>query len=858
MIPNILLYVSFLYVSSFSLLGQNVQDNVVPMQPNTIINSSSKERLTIGRIRIEGAENYDRNAVRAIAGLNEGMVIHIPGDEVSNAIQNLWNEKIFVDVDISIEKREGDMVHLLIGLTSLPTLSRFRFEGINRREADKLREEISLFSGKTITKDLVFMTKSKIRSYFMKKGFHAVEVEISESDDPVMDNSKVFTIIIDKKKRVKIGEIDLQDVESIKPWRLKMAMRNTKQKAFWRFYKRSKFDEMGYRDDKLAVLEEYNKIGLRDAAIVKDSVYITNEEELQIDLKIYEGDLYYFGDIEWVGNTKFRSSFLDTVLGIKSGDVFNKQLFEQRLFMSMDGRDVSSLYMDRGYLFFQLIPVETSIADNKVNYQIRIIEGKQARVRNVIIKGNTRTNEYVIRREIRTKPGDLFNRNDIIRTQRELAQLGFFNPQGFQVNPIPNPQDGTVDIEYIVEEQSADKFELSGSIGGNGTEDNPTRLVGSAGFSFNNFSVKNMFKGKDQWRPVPMGDGQKLQLRLSSTTNFLSGMISFTEPWLGGKRPNALSVWARADRNGSTWREDDPDYSGIEVVDIGVSLGRRRKWPDDFFSETFTLNYKYYDVTNASSFVAFENGFANDLSLGYTLQRNNISSPIYPQSGSKIAFTGKATLPYSLFDGVSDYSSYSDQERYKYLEYYKLKLTGEWYLPLTQDRKLVLMPRIGFGYVGSYSASKGLTPFERFSMGGNGMFGASNSLNGQESIALRGYQNAALSSENGDPLIAKYSLELRYPISLNPQFTAYALAFAEAGNTFPTLGDFNPLNVKKSAGIGLRFYVPMFGLIGIDYGLGFDRLDNWSQGAQEHNDIINSKGYSQKFNFTLGFNIGEL
>ena len=856
MTTKISLFVSFIFLAAFSLFAQEIQSNVIPTEPS-YINATSAERLTIGRIRIEGAENFDRNSIKVIAGINEGMVIHVPGDEISTAIRNLWNEKLFADVDISIEHRSDDMVHLLIRLTSLPTLSRFRFEGINLREANKLREEISLFSGKTITKDLVFSTKYRIRGFFKNKGYHAVEVEIHESDDPTMDNSKVFTITIDKKKRMKIAEIDLQNVESIKPWRLKMAMRNTKQKAFWRVHKRSKYIETDYRDDKLAVIEEFNKIGLRDAAIIKDSIYITEAEELQIDMKIDEGNLYYFGDIEWVGNTKFRSTFLDTVLGIRSGDVFNKQLFEQRLFMSMDGRDVSSLYMDRGYLFFQLIPVEKSIVDNKVNYQIRIIEGKQARVRNVIIKGNTRTNEHVIRREIRTRPGDLFNRNDIIRTQRELAQLGFFNPQGFQVNPIPNPKDGTVDIEYIVEEQSGDKFELSGSIGGNGTDDNPTRLIGSAGFSFNNFSLKNAIRGKD-WRPVPMGDGQKLQVRMSSTTNFLSGMISFTEPWLGGKRPNALSVWARADRNGSTWREDDPDYSGIEVVDIGVSLSRRRRWPDDFFSETFTLNYKYYDVTNASSFVAFENGFANDLSLGYTLQRNNISSPIYAQSGSKIAFTGKATLPYSMFDGVDDYSAYSDQERYKYLEYFKLKLTGEWYLPLTQNKKLVLTPRIGFGYVGTYSASKGLTPFERFSMGGNGMFGAGNSLNGQESIGLRGYENAALSSENGDPLIAKYSLELRYPISLNPQFTVYGLAFAEAGNTFPTLGDFNPLNVKKAAGVGLRFYIPMFGLIGIDYGIGFDRLDNWSQGAEQHNLIMDTKGYSQKFNFTLGFNIGEL
>ena len=858
MIPNVLLVASLLLACTSSLFAQDSIRGSVSNQRDISINSSTPERLRIGKIRIEGANNFDRNAIKVIAGLNEGMIIHIPGEEVATAIRNLWDEEIFSNVDISIEHQDEDIVHLLIQLTSRPTLSRFRFEGINRQEADKLREEIKLFSGKTISENLVFTTESKIRGYFKEKGFYSVDVKITESDDPLMDNSTIFNISITKNKRVKIDKINFENVESVKPRRLKMAMKNTKEKVFWRFFKRSKFSDSDYKDDKTALLEEFNKIGLRDAEIVKDSVFFSNPNELQIDLKIDEGEAYYFGDVEWVGNTKFRSTFLDTILGIRNGDIYNKELLEKRLFLSMDGRDVSSLYMDRGYLFFQLIPVEKSIIDHKINYQIRIIEGKQARVRNVIIKGNTRTNDHVIRREIRTKPGDLFNRNDIIRTQRELAQLGFFNEQAFQVNPIPNPQDGTVDIEYIVEEKSADKIELTGSLGGNGTEENPSRLVGTVGLSFNNFSGKNMFRGKKQWAPVPMGDGQTLQFRISSTTNFFSSSISFTEPWLGGKKPNALSVWGRYDRNGNSWRQEDPDYSGLSVADFGVSLSRRKKIPDDYFSESFQLNYKYYDVTNAESFVAFDTGFANDLSLGYTIQRSDISTPIYPQSGSKVLFSAKATLPYSAFDGVSDYSNYSEQERYKYLEYYKLKFTGEWYLPLTQNKKLILMPRIGFGYIGSYSSSKGITPFDRFSLGGSGMMGASNSLNGQESIALRGYQNGALSSESGDPLIAKYSLELRYPISLNPQATAYVLGFVEAGNTFPSLNKFNPLNVKRSAGIGLRLYLPIFGMIGIDYGIGFDRLDSWSSGAVLHNPIIDSKGYSTKLNFTLGFNIGEL
>lgn len=857
MIPHLLLVVAAIFASSTALFAQTVQSNVVPTRPSLSISNAAPERLRIAKINIEGVDNFDPNSIKVIAGLIEGMVIHVPGDEIPTAIRNLWNEGLFSDVNIAMENQEDDFVHLLIQLTARPTLSRYRFEGISRREEAKIREEINLFSGKTITENLAFTTESKIRDYFNEKGYHSIDVQIVQSDDPLMANSKIFDISIDKKKRVKIDEINMENVESIKPYRLKMAMRNTKQKAFWRFFKRSKFNESDYQDDQKAVLDEFNKIGLRDATIVKDSVYLLDQNSLQIDMTIDEGETYYFGEIEWIGNTKFRSTFLDTILGIKPGDIFNQELFDQRLFMSMDGRDISSLYMDRGYLFFQIVPVEKSIVDHRINYRIKISEGSQARVRNVIIKGNTRTNEHVIRREIRTKPGDLFNRNDIIRTQRELAQLGFFNDQTLQVNPIPNPKDGTVDIEYIVEEKSGDKIELTGSLGGNGTDENPTRLVGTVGLSFNNFSVKNMFKGKNQWTPVPMGDGQTLQMRVSSTTNYFGSSISFIEPWLGGKKPNGLSVWAKYDRNGTTWRQDDPEYSGLSVADFGISLSRRKKWPDDYFSEIFTINYKHYDVTNAESFVAFDTGTSDDLSFGYTLQRSSISSIIYPQSGSKFLFSGKATFPYSLVDDVSDYSNFTDQEQFKLLEYYKLKLTGEWYLPLSQNKKLILVPRFGFGFIGSYS-SKGLTPFERFSLGGSGMFGAGNSLNGQESIALRGYQNGALSSENGDPIIAKYSMELRYPISLNPQLSAYVLAFAEAGNTFPALSKFNPFNVKKSAGIGLRVYLPMFGMLGLDYGIGFDRLDSWSSGATNHNLLMNTKGFSSKLSFTLGFNIGEL
>lgn len=816
------------------------------------------EKYQVGPIRVIGADNYDHNAIKLISGLRQGSTIMIPGEDISKAIKNLWNEGLFSDVEISADKEIAGVVYLVIKVTPRPKLSRFRFRGVNKREADKLREEIDLFSGKTITENLIFATESRIKGYFREKGHYSVRVNIGRDTDSLIANSEIFTIDIDKNDRVKIGEINFQNVESIKEWKLRMAMKDTKEKAFWRFFKRSKFSQSAYRRDKKAVVEKFNAIGLRDATIEHDTVFLADSKNLQIDMNINEGELYYFGDIEWIGNTKFRSSFLDTVLGIKKGDIYNKALFDQRVYMSPDGRDISSLYMDRGYLFFNPVVVETSVVDNHINYQIRLIEGKQARVRRVIIKGNTKTNEHVIRREIRTKPGDLFNRNDIIRTQRELAQLGYFNEQAFQVNPIPNPQDGTVDIEYIVEEKSSDQIELSGGYGGAGINGQGGRLIGTLGLVFNNFSVKNMFK-KGAWTPLPGGDGQRLQIRAQTNGRFYQGYnFSFTEPWLGGKKPNSLSVWMNHTALGNGYLRSNESYAGLGITGVGVGLGRRKKWPDDYFQAYYELSYQYYDVVDDSRFGIFDNGYANDIALTYRLQRSSVSSPIYPQGGSSLRFSAKSTLPYSFFDGVDDYSDYTNQERYKYLEYYKIKFVGEWYLPLTMDKKLILMPRIGFGFMGSYTASKGLTPFDRFTLGGSGLTGV-NQIGGREIIALRGYDDNSLNSANGDPLIAKYTLELRYPISLNPQATFFALAFAEAGNTFPSFERFNPFNVKRTAGVGIRVFLPMFGMLGLDYGLGFDKLDAWSSGYGGASDnAIENQGFYTKLNFTIGMNLGEL
>ena len=822
------------------------------------IDYKTPKTYEIGPIRVEGADNYDHNAIRLLAGLRQGQSITIPGEKITKAIKNLWDEGLFSNVEILAEDERAGVIYLVIRLKPRAKLSRFKFVGVSKREADKIREEITLFSGKTITENLVFATTNQIKGYFREKGFYNVNVDIARKVDTLMNNSEIFVINVRKNKRVKIGKIKFTGNETIPKWKLKMAMKDTKQKAFWRVWKRSKFSTIAYKRDKAAMMDKFGVKGLRDAEISFDTVYLANERNLQIEINIDEGEEYYFGDVEWIGNSKFRSSFLDTILGLKKGDIYNKALLEQRLFMSQDGRDISSLYMDRGYLFFQVIPVETSVVDNHINYQMRIIEGKEARIKRIIIKGNTKTNDHVIRREIRTKPGDLFNRNDIIRTQRELAQLGYFDEQAFQVNPIPNPQDGTVDIEYIVEEKSSDQIELSGGYGGTGV-DGRGRIIGTLGLTFNNFSLRNMFK-EGAWTPLPGGDGQRLSIRAQTNGRYYQGYnFSFTEPWLGGKKPNSLSLWMNHTALGNGYLPSNDNYAGLAITGVGVGLGRRKKFPDDYFQAYYELSYQYYDVVDDARFGIFDNGYANDIALKYVLQRSSVSSPIYPQNGSNIKFTAKTTFPYSYFDGVDDYTGQTNQERYKYLEYYKVKLTGEWYFPLTKDKKLVLMPRFGFGFMGAYSASKGLTPFERFTLGGSGLTGV-NQIGGREIIALRGYDDNSINSPNGDPLIAKYTVELRYPISLNPQATFYALLFAEAGNTYPTFEDFNPFNVKRSVGAGIRVFLPMFGMLGLDYGFGFDRLDPWSTGYQiGTSDIdINNKGYHGQIHFTIGMNLGEL
>ena len=832
------------------------------------------QEYTIAAVKIEGVPNLDHNALKLVSGLTVGKKITVPGQDISKAIQTLWEQDIFSDVQIFQEKIIGDEIFLLIKLEGRPLLTGYGFRGIRRGEEENLREVLNLRPNvTTITESLLNNSKNNIIGYFREKGFYNTTVEVVEKIDTARYNSRKVTFVIDKKERVKIKYINIYDNEvepddetasmfdkmkmnfSFSDKGMRRSMKDTKQKGIFRIFKRSKYNYTAYQRDKAAIIEKYNSIGLRDARIVRDSVYQIDDKHLAIDIYIDQGDKYYFGDITWVGNSKFRDGQLDTLMGIENGDVFNNALLQQRLYQSQDGRDVTSLYMDRGHLFFNVIPVEVSITDdNRINYEMRISEGKEARIRNIIIKGNTKTNDHVILREIRTKPGDLFNRNDIIRTQRELANLGYFDPEQFGVNPIPNPADGTVDIEYTVVEKSSDQIELSGGFGAG-------RLIGTLGLSFNNFSTKNFFK-KGAWQPLPAGDGQRLSLRGQTFgRGYQSYNLSFTEPWLGGKKPTSFTVFSSYSLLTNSLDRDDELYSQTSITSVGVGLGSRLKWPDDYFQIYGEFNYQYYDLEKSQYFI-FTDGYSNNISLKGVLTRTSIGDPIYPKSGSKFTLTAKATLPYSYFDGLgaADYAVMTDQERFKYAEYYKIKFTGEWFAPLTNDKKLVLHPKFGFGFLGAYTPDKGYSPFERFYLGGSGLNGTWQ-FDGREIIALRGYSgNTQVSAETGGTVIAKYSLELRYPVSLNPSATIYGLMFAEAGNTWDSFNQFDPFNVKRSAGFGVRLFLPMFGMLGVDFAWGFDPLDPSAAGfgSPESDPGATTKGYTFGFFPIIGMNIGDL
>ncbi|MBQ9472775.1 MAG: outer membrane protein assembly factor BamA [Bacteroidales bacterium] len=794
------------------------------------------KKYTIGGITFENAERFDSRMILLVAGLQVGDEITVPGDKISTAIDNLWKQGMFDDVKISVTRIEGSTVFLKITLRERPKLSKFRFTGVRKGDADKLRDEMHIAVGDVVTDHLLQTCCNKIRNYYIDKGYTNVTATATTEPDTSDTHQQRVIVVFNTTigKKVKIDSLNISGNTEVPYKKLIRRMRKThdvhyaKKLYFWTpaFWKRSKYIENDFNEDLSGLITYYNELGYRDARIVSDTVYPVapeqldirskkkaKEQRLRVNIDIYEGRKFFFRNITFSGNTIYTTENLLRHLRIQKGDPYNSSLLETNLRYNPSGTDITSMYMDNGYLFFNATPVEVLVEGDSIDIEIRIVEGKQARIRNVIVEGNTITNDKVIMRELHTRPGDLFSRDAVLRSRRELVTLGYFKEESIIPEPKPNRDDGTVDIVYKVEENSTSQLQLQGGYGSG-------MIIGQLGIQLNNFSARNIFN-KKAWQPLPAGDGQKLGLNVVTNGSYYYAVnTSFTEPWLGGRRPQALTVSAYHNlySNGYWVGKDDDSYYSLMISGGGISVSKRLKWPDDYFSLSHGLTYKHYVLHNYTTLTsAFTDGASNDLSYGLTLSRNSMDSPIYPRSGSELSLTGYATLPYSSLNG-KDYSTLSGEDKYRWLEYYKINIRGSWMLNLIGD--VVLNARFRFGYMGYYNNDIGLSPFGRYYVGGDGL--STWMLDGREVIPLRGYDNNSISPDGGGSVFDRYTLELRQPIVESAMATIYALGYFEGGNSWLRPTDFQPFKLYNSAGLGVRLYMPQFGLIGIDWGYGFD------------------------------------
>ena len=795
----------------------------------------------IGGVEVTGNTFSDATAIKSIAGLQVGETVRIPGPEITRAVKALMRLRLFTDVQVRLVRTVDDVAFLELAISEQPRLSTYRYRGVKKKYHEDLNERLeeTLVKGGIVNENLKRNTVNKINAFFEEKGFLDSEVTIDEREDSLRANAVVLTIDIERGPRVKIDELEFVGNDNVKDRKLRRKMKETRRKR--RLFASSKFIPAKYAADKSGLIDYYNTIGYRDAVIVRDSLWRESDGDLAIEIEISEGQRYYFRDIAFKGNVIYTDKQLNDVLGIKRGDVYNRDLLAERLSFSPDGRDISSLYLDDGYLFFRADPIETAVAGDSIDLEIRINEGPQATVDNVVIEGNDRTHEHVIRRELRVRPGDKFSRSDLIRSQREIIALGFFDPEALDIQTPVNPQRGTVDVVFRVQEKANDQLELSMGYGGRGFG-----IFGTVGVSFNNFSVRRAIEG-GAWRPYPTGDAQRLSLRLQANgRQFFSTTASFTEPWLGGKRPTSLNTSLNYSRFGAnpflqTNRENE---SKFEIYSANASIGTRLSWPDDNFVASTGVRAQYYALNNFSQtggggsglFVTDDgervfNGNFTNIAAEVTIARSSIADPIFPRNGSNFALNIRATLPYSRL-GRDVGPETSLEERYKYVEYHRWNFTAEWYKNLFA--KLVVKTSAKMGFLGTYNQELGISPFERFQLGGNGINNAQVARNvGTDIISARGYDipdyenNILVPGTNLTSPTAIYNklgVELRYPISLNPNATFFALVFAEGSNAWRSTRDYNPFDLKRSAGGGIRVFLPMFGTLGFDYGLGFDNI----------------------------------
>lgn len=844
------LFLAILLLGSAQLLQAQTDSLDIPYDELKVLDYSNPKEYVIADVTISGIRYIQEEVLLSISGLKPGNTITLPGDDVTRVLNKFWDQGLFSDIKITATKIEGDSAWLDIYMLERPRMLRFTINGVTKTESQDLEEKINLRSGQQVTDDILDNTKRIIRDHFVEKGFLNTEVAISQQMDSVRVNMVELVIDVEKNDRIKIDEIFFRGNEVFPDKRLRRVMKNTK-KVNLNIFKSSKLIAEKLKEDKASLIEFYNENGYRDAKVLADSVEILSEEENRVNLyiNIFEGNQYHFGDISWIGNTKYPSEYLNAVLGIEKGDIFDQTVFDERLFIDEDA--VNSVYLDNGYLFFDMNPVEVSVEDDTIDFEIRIREGEQATVDKVIVTGNTKTNEHVARREIWTKPGDLFSKQDIIRSVRELASLGHFDPEQIEPNPIPNDQDGTVDLEYKLVERANDQLEVSGGYGAG-------MLIFTAGIRFSNFAASRIFD-KGAWRPVPSGDGQTLSLRAQTNGQYYQSYnFSFVEPWLGGKKRNSFSVsffHSKINQNYSyltALRGSDVEVpqNFMRISGASVGLGRRLNWPDYLFTLQHSLSYQRYFLNDYSGFLA-QNGSFNNLSLTNTLGRNSTDQPIYPRSGSNISLSLQLTPPYSAFNDVDYTNPYlTDDERYKWVEYHRWMFKGDWYKSIAGN--LVFYTRMHFGYLAMYNPDVGPSPFESFDVGGDGLAGYN--LYGRETIAMRGYENGSLTprvidgvempgnnqAQKSGNVYTKLTMELRYPVSLNPSATIFVLAFAEAGDAWYSIEDFSPYQAKRSLGVGLRAFLPMFGLLGVDWGYGFDE-------AYEGAGVSGSQ-----FHFTIG------
>lgn len=778
-----------------------------------VIDYSRPGEYIVRDVTVSGLQHLDPIVIRNVSGLQTGKRITVPGDDITQAIQKLWDQGLFSDVKITATRTEGIEIDLDIFLQEPPRLSTLNIEGLRRSELRDIEEKIKLRSGSLITENTLNNTKDIIEKHFIEKGFFNTSIEIFREDDPSLPNRVRLTINVDKNERVRIADIYFIGNEHFTDGRLRRVMKNTKKRNL-NIFKASKFVGPDFREDKESLLTFYNENGFRDATIVSDSVYAISENRINLAIRLDEGNRYYFRDISWVGNTRYPSEYLSAVLGIEKGEIYDQTKLENRL--RLDDDAVSSLYLDDGYLFFTVNPVEQRIDNDSIDLEMRIREGEQATINRVFITGNTKTNEHVIRRELRTKPGELFSKTNLIRSHRELANLGHFDPERLEVNPIPNPEDGTVDIEYSVEEKANDQLEISGGWGAG-------MLIGTLGVRFSNFSTKNFFK-KDAWRPLPSGDGQTLSIRAQSNGSYYQAYnLTFVEPYVGGTKPNSLSFSVFHTIQTNRYNRNVQDWSSIKISGASLGMGRRLNWPDDFFTLYNELSFQNYLLDDWFGQFLFQDGSSNNLSLRTSFGRNSVDQPIYPRRGNSFNLTLQITPPYSLINN-KDYSEMPSTEKYKWIEYHKWTFKGNWYTSLAGN--LVLSTSAQFGMLGYFNEDIGPSPFESFDLGGDGMSGYN--LYGRETIGMRGYENGSLtpirSGNKAGNIYNKFNMELRYPVSTNPNAFIYPLVFVEAGNAWYDFNEFNPFAIKRSAGIGLRAFLPMFGLLGIDWAYGFDDI----------------------------------